>query len=320
MGRERVLRKLSIGTGCVAAFVLVLAACTTTPGGPAPVTTTTLPPSGAHTAYTWDCQAAGIQQVDIDGGITVDAPATVGQGQDFTIDYVIDQITIPSSGGGVGISAVGGWTFTFTMPTNATFVGASVSGGQGYSGTASVAESGGQIVFSISGEAPANGTVDYPVISVTMNASGTPGSVIETSVGGTSYGDPGLSFVSAIVGIGPVSTVCFPYAPAPIFSSTTIDAGPIQVGVCYNINGVQSFNYLGPANALANSLHYTDSSDCSTTPVDNSMTSVLSGQADEPTALATCQGLMPAGVVANVSLLEPITPPFNSADYWGCVG
>jgi len=82
----------------------------------------------------------------------------------------------------------------------------------------------------------------------------------------------------------------------------------------------QSFVYVGPANVLSNSHHYTDSSDCSTPPVDNSQTSVLSNQADEAVALATCQALVAGGAVASVSLLEPITPQLNSADYWGCVG
>lgn len=95
----------------------------------------------------------------------------------------------------------------------------------------------------------------------------------------------------------------------------------MQVGVCYSIvNGTQSFIYNGPENTLANSVWFNDTDDCRTTPLDNSTNAVLGGQADEATALATCQALIGSGVVANVSLLEPIDPPLDSADYWGCIG
>lgn len=240
-----------------AALALFMAACTT-PAKPPTNTTTTLPPPGVHTDYLWNCQALGAVQVDVPGGITVSAPATVQPGSDFTIDYVVDPITIPASNSGATISWVGGWNYKFTIPANATFVSASLSGGQGYGGEATVAESGGVIDFAISGSTPALGTADYPVISVTMNASG-PGSVIETSVAGTSYADAGFTFSSGTQ-IGPVETRCFPYAPAPVFSTTQIAGGdPEPTTGCYpgygnwlNGNGVPSYSYEGPINTLGN--------------------------------------------------------------------
>ena len=303
---------------CSVVAVMFAAACTT-PGGPPPTnTTTTLPPAGTYTDYLFDCQAAGAVQVDVPGGVTVDAPATVEGGESFTIEYVIDQIDIPASSPPATINWVGGWNFRFTKPTNATVVGTSVSGGQGYSGDATVTDTGSHLEFAISGTAPALGTVDYPVISVDLVADGPGGSFIETSIGGTSYGDPGLTFASS-TNFGLVTTVCYPYAPVPTFSSTEITSVPLQIGVCYTIVDLaESFEYLGPANVLANSLHYPDSPDCSTTPVDNSETSVLSGQADQTAAQATCEGLIPGGFLSSLSILEPMTPAFDSADYWGC--
>lgn len=307
--------------GLVSAGVLLAAACTTTPTGPPPVTTTTLPPTGVHTDYQFNCQAAGAVQVDVPGGITVSAPATVAYGDQFTIDYVVDPITIPAYSAPATINWVGNWTFHFTIPTNSTFVSASVSGGQGYTGTAAVGEIGGQIVFEIIGTAPANNVVDYPVVSVTLEATGTAGSDIESSIGGTGYGDPGLTFLSS-TNFGNVPTNCFPYAPVPTFSSTEIVGGPtgeLEIGTCYTIiDGAQSFEYLGPDNALANSLSYPDSPDCSTVANDNSQTSILSGQADLAAAEATCQALLPGAFTSNISILEPIDPPLNSTDYWGC--
>ncbi len=243
--------------GGLAAIVMSLSGCTTS-ATPPTNTTTTLPPAGVHTDYTWDCQALGSVQVDVPGGITVSAPAAVQQGEDFTLDYVIDPITIPASNSGISINWVGGWNFKFTMPTNSTFVSASVSGGQGYSGVATVVESGGVIDFAISGTTPALGTVDYPIISVTMNTTG-PGASIETSVAGTSYADAGFTFSSGTQ-IGPVETRCFPYDPAPTFSSTQILGGdPEPATGCYpgygnwlNGNGVPSYSYEGPINVQGN--------------------------------------------------------------------
>jgi dehydratase len=230
--------------GGVAAFVVVLAACTTTAGPPA-ITTTTLPPVGVHTDFVWNCEALQLVQVAVPGGITVSAPATVNSGENFTIDYVIDAFPVPASSNGAAISSVGGWNYKFTMPTNATFVSASLSGGQGYSGTATVDENNGVIEFAITGSTPALGTADFPIITVTMNATGPGGATIVTSVAGTSYADPGFSFVSGTQ-IGPVNTLCFPYAPAPVFSSTQIVGGapaPVmpQAGECW---GTPEVSYL----------------------------------------------------------------------------
>ncbi len=252
------ISRFGVPLGCVAAFAVVVAACAP-PTVPTSVTTTTLPPPGAHTDYVLDCQALGAVQVDVAAGITVDAPATVEQGDHFTIDYVIDQTTIPSYSDPATISAVGDWLWRFPVPTNATFVGASLSGGQGYSGEATVAENMGYIEFAIPGSALATVTVDHPVISVELTASGPSGVDIESSIAGTSYAEPGMSFTSA-TNFGSIGTVCFPYAPAPVFSTTQIVGGdPEPATGCYPGSGdwlygtgTPSYSYEGPINVVGN--------------------------------------------------------------------
>lgn len=116
-------------------------------------------------------------------------------------------------------------------------------------------------------------------------------------------------------------------AIAVVFAAACTQPGPstppsrtLQTGICYSIAGdTQSFVYLGPANTLANSLLYPDSSDCSTTAANNSESAVLIGMADEAAAGAHCDLLLPVdSFVSSLSVLEPITPELNSSDYWGC--
>jgi hypothetical protein len=198
------------------------------------------------------------------------------------------------------------------MPTNATFVSASLSGGQGYSGTATVTESSGVIDFAISGSTPALGTVDYPIITVTMNATGPSGAHIETSVAGSSYADPGFSFVSGTQ-IGSVGTVCFPYAPAPVFSTTQIVGGPPApepATGCYPGSGdwlfgtgTASMSYEGPMNTVDNSsLYLTFDGTCSGDPF--AATTVYGP--DTATADALCLSL----VGTPVNSYQPFGPEF----------
>lgn len=119
--------------------------------------------------------------------------------------------------------------------------------------------------------------------------------------------------------LGTAIALVFTAACAPSTPSTP-PVGTLQTGICYSIAGdTQSFEYLGPDNTLANSLLYSDSTDCSTTPADNSASAVLVGMPDEATAEAHCDLLLPGGsFVSSLSVLEPITPDLNSSDYWGC--
>ena len=308
--------RTAFGVG-MAVFAVGLAACAP-PTVPTTTTTTTLSPAGVHTDYTFNCEALGLVQVDVDAGITVDAPATVDPGETFNVDIVVDQITIPAAASGATISSVGGWNFKFPVPANSIFLGATLSGGQGYTGTATIEEIAGVIDFKINGTATALATVDYPKISVSLLATGPAGSDIDTTIGGTSYADAGLTFNSN-TNFGAVSTRCFPYAPVPVFSSTHIEGAPLQTGICYEIVDLaESFQYTGPVNTLSNSLAYNDATDCSTTPVDNSLTSILSGMADEAEAQATCNALQPGLFTARVDILGPMSPQFDSSAYWAC--
>jgi dehydratase len=177
------------------------------------------------TDITYDCQAntpLGNEFLTLNQIVDTTAPATVAPGA--ALDVVVDPApnTVPSEAAGYTVKRVHTFTLKVPVPTNSTLSGVVLTGGSNLGSTPTWSASAGVITIKFAGPIAGGSTFELPTITahLTAGASGT----INSTLYGTSYADPGLTF-TAVVGtfIGDVSapTSCFPN-PNPVLSSTAI--------------------------------------------------------------------------------------------------
>lgn len=170
--------------------------------------------------------ASGQNSYDtIDSGVTVLAPATAAQGSNFQVQLTADPIDVPTQGGGHPVKNLSNVRVRFDLPAGASFVGASLSGGSNLgAGTPSVSLVGSQIVLHVPGTLTPGTTAVLPTVTATLNATGSPGTVLPAKMSGTSYADPGITFNAVVtVLIFDVSASAACYAPVnPVLAETTI--------------------------------------------------------------------------------------------------
>lgn len=182
-------------------------------------------PAFAATDINYDCQAdtpLGNQQVSLTQSVDATAPATVAPGG--TLDVVVDPAPneVPSEAAGQTVKEIHTFALKVPVPANATVAGIDLTGGSNLGGTPEASESGGVITITFPGPIAGGSTFELPTITahLTAGASG----AIDTTLYGTSYDDPGLTFttvVSTFLGDISAPTSCFPN-PNPVLTSTTI--------------------------------------------------------------------------------------------------
>lgn len=179
------------------------------------------------TAVTYDCQASAAGSsgtFTVDATVTASAPSTVAADSALTITESVGSITVPTSADGYTVKEIEGIALELPVPSNATYDSASLSGGSNYgSGTPSVSESDGVVTISIPGPITAGTTFTLPTLTLDLT-SGSSGDTITSTLSGTSYSDPGLTFtaVLSVIGISvDASAVGYP-STSPTLSSTTI--------------------------------------------------------------------------------------------------
>lgn len=182
--------------------------------------------NAATTTVTYDIQssAAG-QTADSTLSVSVDAeaPATVAPGGALTITLTPGSITVPSSADGYTIEDIQDITLSVPVPANSTYDSASLSGGSGYgSGTPTVAESNGVVTATVPG--PVDGGASFTLPELTLNLTAASSGTIDTTLSGTSYSSPGLTFTAVVSVLGfPVDAATVGYPdPSPVLATTTI--------------------------------------------------------------------------------------------------
>ena len=196
-----------------------------------PSTTTTLPPTEVYTAVDKTCKTSAAGQTSYDAnatGATVAAPASVAAGSTFEIELTPDPMNVPTSGGGYPISYIANLYYKFTIPAGTNFLGATLSGGSNLgAGAPTVSENGGEIVLFVPGALAPGVTANFPRITAQLEATGAPGSTVDTQFAGTSYTDASLIFstrVSNVPLLGSITTTSYCYATAgnAVLSTTNI--------------------------------------------------------------------------------------------------
>ncbi|MFN7149068.1 MAG: hypothetical protein ACK4V6_06270, partial [Microthrixaceae bacterium] len=131
-----------------------------------------------------------------------------------------------TSGGGYSIGSLTNLKVSLAVPAGAAFVSASLSGGSNLgSGTPSVAQSGGKVTLTIPGPLAPGSTAVLPKLAITFQATGGPGTLIESKFAGTSYSNPSLVFTVAVTGtpIGTITATSNCYAPGnPVLATTEV--------------------------------------------------------------------------------------------------
>jgi dehydratase len=199
-------------------------------GTPATTTTTTpLPPTPVYTPVAMSCftSAAGQASYDTNNtGATVLAPRSVAAGGDFVVEITPDPVEVPTSGGGYSIGSLTNLKVSLAVPAGATFVGATLSGGSNLGGgTPTVSQSGGKVTLTVPGPLAPGTTAVLPKLDITFQATGGPGTLIESKFAGTSYSNPGLTFTVAVTGtpIGTITATSNCYAqPNPVLATTEV--------------------------------------------------------------------------------------------------
>jgi dehydratase len=208
---------------------LRLRACLAATLGIAAVLAGAAPAVAAPTTVPWDCQArppiGGPQQLNLPTDVDGTAPATVASGGALEIVLTPQPLTVPTTANGFAVASLKDVTLKAPIPANSTLSGVTLTGGSGL-GTAppKVAVAGGFATLTVPGPLAGGAVIQLPAIHLALTATGAAGSTITSTVAGTSYTDPGLTFtanVKIFFGTIPVPGSCYAH-PVPTLTSTTI--------------------------------------------------------------------------------------------------
>lgn len=183
------------------------------------------PQASAATDITYDCQASsplGPQYIPFYQTVDATAPTTVAPGGTF--DVVVDPATnqVPATAAGYTVKNVNTFTLTVPIAPNSTLTGLELTGGSNLGSTPTWSASSGLITIKFPGPIAGGATFDLQTITAHLTAG--PAGVIESTLYGTSYTNPGLTFttvVTVVIFDISVPTACFPN-PNPVLTSTTI--------------------------------------------------------------------------------------------------
>ncbi|RMI27824.1 hypothetical protein [Nocardia stercoris] len=191
----------------------------------APAAAAANPVAATPVTITYQCQAtpplSAPQTLTMSLGVSATAPSTANAGDSVAITLAPAAMQVPGTVSGHTLDNIRGVQLTLPVPTDSTYVSGTLTGG---TVSATITRSGGTITVSAP-DAVAGGTaftLPAAAIDVTATAAGT----ITSTVGGTSYSDPGLTFTASvesgtILGAVDVPVACYP-SPAPTLTTTTV--------------------------------------------------------------------------------------------------
>jgi dehydratase len=190
-------------------------------------------PAAAATALVFDCQAVppigSPAQITLDTAVQGTAPATVTAGGSLEVIIANDPMTVPGEAAGATITNIRNLVLKAPVPANSTVTSVKLTGGTGIGDAPpTVAVADGVITMTVPGPIPGGSTFQMPALNATAVAGNTVDAKIETKLSGTSYSDPGLTFIANVQVLNinlDVPTSCFPN-PSPTFTTTTIVAAP----------------------------------------------------------------------------------------------
>ncbi|MBV8934098.1 MAG: cyclase [Kutzneria sp.] len=180
--------------------------------------------SAATLTVNYACQSSAAGQTG--GGTltqTLDAtaPATVKAGGTLSVVLTPAVGTLPTQAGGHTLQSLKDAALTIPIPANSSYVSSSLSGGSGLNSTPTLTKTDNAVVMHVPGPIKGGSTFQLPQLTLNLTA-GTSGTITST-LGGTSFNDPGLTFTATVLVVIPVDapTACYPN-PSPTLTTTTI--------------------------------------------------------------------------------------------------
>lgn len=180
--------------------------------------------SNTTASINYSCQAdtpIGEETFSLSATTGASAPDTVAPGGALSVSVDGGSATLPGSVDGLTVDSLNDVTLTLPVPANSGYVSSSLSGGSANLGTTGIGESGGVITVTASGPIDGGSAFTLPTATVdlTAGASGT----IQTTLGGTSFADPGLTGVATVTVLffrTNVDISCFPSPNSPLTTTT----------------------------------------------------------------------------------------------------
>nr|WP_246598347.1 DUF11 domain-containing protein [Nocardia tengchongensis] len=157
-------------------------------------------------------------------GVSGAAPSTASVGDAVTITLTPAGQQVPDAVSGHPLRSLRGIKLSMPVPANSTYVSSTVSGG---TVAATVGQSGGRITLDAPGTIAAGASFTLPAVTVKVTAAAA--GTITSTLAGTSFDDPGLTFTASvdsgtILGAVDVPVKCYP-GTAPTLTTTTVTAG-----------------------------------------------------------------------------------------------
>ena len=179
----------------------------------------------------WNCEArppiGAPQYLTLGAAVEAVAPATVAPGQAFEISLTPQPATVPATANGFPVNNLANLQLRVPVPAGTTLTGVTLTGGVNLGDAVpAVAEAGGVVTLTVPGPLAGGSAIQLPAIHLALTATGEAGTAVTTRLAGTSYADPGLTYVAnvkTIFGNFDVPAGCFA-DPSPVLSSTAIQA------------------------------------------------------------------------------------------------
>ena len=189
-----------------------------------PAVASAIPASAATQTAAFRCRAGGLAG-SFEGMLYQEiggkAPSTVAPGKDATIVLAPNATSVPTFGG--SLKEVKDIKLKVPFPTSSTYRSSSLSGGFGL-GNVTLRESDQALVITATGPVPGGADYQLPTLSITVTANDS--GDIQSTLGGTSFDEPGLTFTAVAAPDADVATSCYP-DPNLILTSTTITSSSV---------------------------------------------------------------------------------------------
>ena len=155
-------------------------------------------PAGPTASYA--CRADtkfGRQTFSLRQGVDAKAPETVKPNARFSIVVDLKPGSLPGEVKGFKLKEVRDLSLRIPIPTNTSYVSATLSGGSGLGSNPTVEHRDGVVTIRVNGPIPGGSGYQLPSLSVRLKA-GARGKVIETRLQGSSFDNPGLNLQATI--------------------------------------------------------------------------------------------------------------------------
>jgi dehydratase len=175
-------------------------------------------------SISYSCQAntpIGRQSFTLNATARASAPDTVAPGGSLSLSVTGGSATLPRSVHGLTVNSLSNVVLKLPVPTNSSYVSSTLSGGSANLGATRATQSGG--VITVSAPGPIAGGAAFTLPTATLNLTAGASGAIQSSLGGTSFENPGLTGTASVSFLflrTNIAISCFPSPNRPLTTTT----------------------------------------------------------------------------------------------------